>query len=101
MAYRSIFTDSSLDERRHNFEDYLAYARLHSGELLETHKDLSAKRATLQHFRGHPVRARRSLENPAAFYHNHVVFREDPSTIDRRILLWTCVYKFARHEWVG
>jgi hypothetical protein len=101
MAYRSIFTDSSLDERRHNFEDYLAYARLHGGELLETHKDLSAKRATLQHFRAHPVRARRSLENPAAFYHNHVVFREDPSTIDRRILLWTCVYKFARHEWVG
>ena len=42
MAYRSIFTDSSLDERRHNFEDYLAYARLHGGELLETHKDLSA-----------------------------------------------------------
>ena len=27
--------------------------------------------------------------------------RDNPATIDPRILLWTCVYKFARHEWVG
>ena len=39
MAYRSIFTDSSPDERRDNFDDYLAYSRLHGGELLETDKD--------------------------------------------------------------
>jgi hypothetical protein len=101
MGYRSVFTDSSPDERRHNFDDYLAYTRLHDGELIEADKDLSTKRARLQYFRAHPVRPRRPLEDPAAFYRNHVVFRDDPSTIDPRILLWTCIYKFARHEWVG
>jgi hypothetical protein len=101
MTYRSIFTDSSPAERRHNFDDYLAYARRHGGELIEPDKDLSAKRERLRYFRAHPVRSRRPLEDPAAFYQNHVVFRDDPATIDRRILLWTCVYKFARHEWVG
>jgi len=101
MTYRSIFTDSSLDERRQNFDDYLDYARLHGGDLFEADKDLSTKRARLRHFRTHPVRSHRPLANPAAFYHNHVVFRDNPATIDPRILLWTCVYKFARHEWVG
>jgi hypothetical protein len=101
MLYRSIFSESSPDERRHNFDDYLAYTRGHGGELIEPDKDLGAKRARLRYFQDHPVRSRRPLENPAAFYHNHVVFRDDPATIDRRVLLWTCVYKFARHEWVG
>lgn len=101
MAYRSIFTDSSPDERRVNFDDYLAYARRHGGELRETDKDLSAKRERLRYFQAHPVRSRRPIENPQAFYDNYVFFRDDPSTIDPRILLWTCVYKFARHEWVG
>src|SRR5262245_56476423 len=101
MLYRSIFTDSSSDERRLNFDDYLAYARRHGGELLETDKDLSAKREQLRYFQAHPVRSRRSIGNPQAFYDNYVAFRDDPSTIAPRILLWTCVYKFARHEWVG
>jgi hypothetical protein len=99
--YRSIFTDSSRGERKQNFEDYLAYARLHGGELLEPEKDLTKKRERLAYFRAHPVRSHRPLDDPAAFYHNHVAFRDDPSTIDPRTLLWTCVYKFARHEWVG
>jgi hypothetical protein len=101
MAYRSIFTDSSPAERRQNFDDYLAYARRHGGELFETDKDLGAKRAQLQYFRAHPVRSHQPLTDPAAFYDNHVVFRDDPSRIDPRILLLTCIYKFARHEWVG
>jgi hypothetical protein len=99
--YRSIFTDSPPDERRQNFQEYLAYTRAHGGELLELEKDLTKKRERLDYFRAHPVRSQRPLDDPAAFYHNHVVFRDDPATIDRRILLWTCVYKFARHEWVG
>jgi hypothetical protein len=101
MTYRSIFTESSPDERRRNFDDYLAYTRRHGGELIEPDKDLSAKRERLRYYRDHPVRARRPLRDPAAFYQNHVVFRDDPATIDPRILLLTCVYKFARHEWVG
>src|SRR5215475_1183140 len=99
--HRSIFTDSSRDERRQNFEEYLAYAQDHAGELLEPEKDLTKKRERLDYFRAHPVRLQRSLDDPSAFYRNHVLFRDDPSTINVRTLLWTCVYKFARHEWVG
>lgn len=99
--YRSIFADSTPSERRQNFEDYLAFTRAHSGELLELDKDLTKKREQLNYFRAHPVRSRRPLADPAAFYRNHVVFRDDPATIDDKTLLWTCVYKFARHEWVG
>jgi len=101
MGYRSIFTDCSPDERRQNFDDYLTYARRHGGELFETDKDLRAMRERLQYFRARPVRSRQPLGDPAAFYQNHVVFRGDPSTVDPRICLWTCLYKFARHEWVG
>lgn len=100
-GYRSIFTDSTADERRQNFEDYLTYARAHGGELLELDKDLTKKREQLNFFRAHPVRSHRPLDDPAAFYRNHVVLRDDPATIEPRTLLWTCVYKFARHEWVG
>jgi len=101
LRFRSIFTDSTPDERRQNFEDYLVFTRAHGGELLEPDKDLTRKRAQLSHFRTRPVRSRRSLVDQAAFYRNHLVFRDDPATIDGRTLLWTCVYKFARHEWVG
>jgi hypothetical protein len=99
--YRSIFTDSTPAERRQNFDEYLAYTRTHGGALLEREKDLTRKREQLNAFRARPMRARRPLDDPAAFYRNHVVFKDDPATIDRRTLLWTCVYKFARHEWVG
>jgi hypothetical protein len=100
-GYRSIFTDSTPEERRQNFEDYWTYTRAHGGELLEADKDLTKKREQLNVYRAHPVRSRRPLDDPAAFYRNHVVLRDDPATIDARTLLWTCVYKFARHEWVG
>jgi len=99
--YRSIFADSTRFERRQNFEDYLAFTRSHSGELLELDKDLTNKRERLNYFRAHPVRSRRPLADPAAFYRNYVVFKDDPAAIDGKTLLWTCVYKFARHEWVG
>ena len=99
--YRSIFADSTPDERRQNFEDYLVYARGRAGTLLEHDKDLTSKREQLSRFRAHPVRSHRPLDDPKAFYRNHLVFRDDPATTDRKTLLWTCVYKFARHEWVG
>lgn len=99
--YRSIFIDSTPEERRRNFDDYLVYARGHGGEILELEKDLTKRREQLNRFRAHPVRTHRPLDDPEAFYRNHVVFRDDPATIDRKTLLWTCVYKFARHEWVG
>jgi hypothetical protein len=100
-SYRSIFTESTADERRQNFEDYLQFTRAHGGELLEADRDLTRKREQLAYFRAHPVRARQPLGDPAAFMRNCVVFRDDPAAVDERTLLWTCVYKFARHEWVG
>jgi hypothetical protein len=99
--YRSIFTESTADERRQNFEDYLTFTRAHGGELLEADRDLTRKREQLARFRADPVRARQPLGDPALFLRNCVVFRDDPAAVDARTLLWTCVYKFARHEWVG
>lgn len=99
--FHSIYTDSTSDERQRNFEDYWIFTRAHGGELLEADRDLTRKRDQLREFRASPVRVRRPFVDGAAFYRNHVVFRDDPSAIDAQTLLWTCVYKFARHEWVG
>jgi hypothetical protein len=101
FRFRSIYTDSTRDERRQNFEDYLAFTRAHGGELLERDRDLTRKRDQLREFRRAPVRSRRPVVDGAAFYRNHVVFRDNPTHIGPQTLLWTCVYKFARHEWVG
>src|SRR5262249_15406184 len=99
--YRSIFTDSTPREREENFENYLSFTRARNGELLEAEKDLATKREILRAFHAAPVRARRTLRDPEAFYRNHVTFRDDPARIDRKTLLFTCIYKVARHEWVG
>lgn len=77
------------------------YTQERAGRLLESDKDLTRKRERLEWFRSQPVRSRRPLRDPSAFYRNHVAFRDDPATVDRQTLLWTCIYKFARHEWVG
>jgi hypothetical protein len=99
--YRSIFTDATAREREANFEDYLAFTVAQNGALLEAERDLVAKREALRAFRAHPVRSQRPLADPDVFYRNHVVFRDDPASIDRRTLFFTCLYKVARHEWVG
>ena len=101
MQCRSIFASASRRERSANFEDYWAYSLGHDGEILHAEKDLVKKRARLAHFRAHPVRSRRPLADPAAFRRNHVVMRDDPRTLDRKTLLLTFLYKFARHEYVG
>jgi hypothetical protein len=98
---RSIFASASRRERSANFESYWEYSLGRDGELLQAEKDLVKKRARLAHFRAHPVRSRRPLADPARFYRNHVVMREDPRTLDRKTLLLTFLYKFARHEYVG
>jgi hypothetical protein len=99
--YRSIFTDATPRERAENFEDYLAFTLAQDGALLEAERDLVRKREILRAFHADPVRARHPVADPDRFYRNHVVFRDDPATVDRRTLLFTCLYKVARHEWVG
>lgn len=99
--FRSIFAPGSDAERQTNFESYFDFTRHHAGALIEPDKDLANKRARLEYFRTHPVRSRRPLADAAAFYRNYVDLIDDPASLDRKILLLTCIYKFARHEWVG
>src|SRR5260221_7390165 len=98
-SYLSIFSPSTRTERSQNFLDYWEFSRHHSGDIFEDEQDLSKKRETLKHFQMHSVRSRKPLANPESFYRNYVHLRDDPKTLDRKTLLLTCIYKFARHEW--
>lgn len=99
--YRSIFSSGSASERVENFRTYWDFSQEHSGSILEDEKDLSKKREALRQFQAAPVRSRRPLPDPEAFYRNYVHLKDDPKVMDRKTLLLTCIYKFARHEWVG
>ena len=101
LQCRSIFTSAGRRERIANFEAYWDYSLGHDGEILQAEKDLAKKRDRLAEFRAHPVRARCHLADPERFHRNHVVMRDDPRTLDRKTLLLTFLYKFARHEYVG
>ncbi len=98
---RSIFTDTTRRVRNENFEDYWTYTKGHDGEILEGEKNLVKKKEILASYTNNPVRARSPLPDPERFYRNYVVMKDDPSTFDRKTLLLTFLYKFARHEWVG
>ena len=100
-VYRSIFANGSPEERAENFKTYFAFSTKLSGELIESDKDLVLKRAKLKWFQDNPVRSKKPLPDADKFYRNYVEMHDDPNTLDKRTLLLTCVYKFARHEWVG
>jgi hypothetical protein len=95
----SIFSPATSREREENFGSYWLYQQRRDGEILEDAKDLSEKRKGLARFQANPVRTRRPV--PEAFHRNYVTMRDDPRTLDRRTLLLTFLYKFARHEWIG
>jgi hypothetical protein len=99
--YRSIFTPATRRQRMDNFESYWLYSQRHDGEILEAEKDLTRKKQTLARFHAYPVRSRRPLPDPERFYRNYVKVRDDIRSFDRKTLLLTFLYKFARHEWVG
>lgn len=99
--YRSVFSPSTAQERARNFESYWGFSRDHAGELLEEEKDLVNKRERLRSFQKDPVRSRKLLADPSAFHRNYRKLLDDPKTLDRKTLLLTCIYKFARHEWMG
>jgi len=99
--FLSIFTPSTAQQRRDNFESYWDFTQKHDGPILEEEKNLTRKKAILEKFQKEPVRSRKPLENPELFYRNYVQMKDDPKTLDRKTLLLTCIYKFARHEWVG
>jgi len=100
-TFRSIFSPSTAAERDLNFETYFEFSKRLSGELIEADKDLTIKRARLKYFQDHAVRSRRPLADPESFYRNYVKLVDDPERLDRKTLLLCCIYKFARHEFVG
>jgi hypothetical protein len=100
-GYRSIFTPSTPEERAENFESYWAFTQHHDGAILEERRELTRKNELLAGFQKNPVRSRKPLSDPEVFYRNYVHMKDDPSTFDRKTLLLTFLYKFARHEWVG
>lgn len=101
IHYQSIFSPSTRKTRKENFENYWGFTQKHSGTLFENEQDLSKKKERLGYFQKHAVRSKQPLPSPELFYRNYVVMQDDPSTFDRKTLLLSCIYKFARHEWVG
>ncbi|NOT86356.1 MAG: hypothetical protein HOP02_16590 [Methylococcaceae bacterium] len=101
VKYLSIFTPANAEQRKTNFEHYWEFTQQHGGELFEAEKDLAKKQARLKFFQDNPVRLRTPLANPEAFYRNYVKMQDDPKSLDKMTLMLTCLYKFARHEWVG
>ncbi len=99
--YRSIFSPSTSQQRKENFDNYWEFTQQHGGELLENDRDLAIKRAKLEYFQNNPVKLRTPLANPEAFYRNYVEMHDKPESLDKMTLMLTGIYKFARHEWVG
>ena len=99
--YLSVFSPATNEQRKANFEDYWEFTQKHGGELFEQDRDLAVKRARLKHFQDNPVKLRKPLADPDAFYRNYVEMQDDPKSLDRMTLMLTGMYKFARHEWVG
>ena len=99
--YRSIFSPCTARQRQQNFEHYWEFSKAHSGEIFEDDRDLMNKRTKLKWFVDHPVRTQRPLEDPEAFHRNCIKLVDETSKLDKRTLLMTCIYKFARHEFNG
>jgi hypothetical protein len=98
---RSIFSPATAQERAENFESYWTYTLRNDGQIIESEKDLTTKRALRVRLQESAVRSRKPLADPERFYRNCVAMQDDPGTLDRTTLLLTFLYKFARHEWVG
>jgi len=101
QKYLSIFSPSTAQQRQENFENYWHFSRELSGDLLEHEQDLTKKRDKLLSFQSQPVVLNQPFQQPDAFYRNYVNLVDDANSLDRKTLLLTCIYKFARHEWVG
>ncbi len=99
--FLSVFSPATEEERKANFDDYWEFTQQHGGELFEEDRDLAIKRAKLKSFQDNPVKLRKPLADPDAFYRNYVEMKDDPKSLDKMTLMLTCIYKFARHEWVG
>src|SRR5262249_61930050 len=75
LRFQSIFSPATVQGRQENFECYWQFIQSKTGELLETARDLSKKRATLEHFQTHAVLTCQPLPIPAAFYRTCLTLR--------------------------
>jgi hypothetical protein len=100
-SYRSIFAPSTRQERAENFESYWVFTQGQDGAILESEQDLSRKKTVRERYQAALVRSRKPLVDPELFYRNYVEAKDDPGLMDPKTRLLTCLYKFARHEWVG
>lgn len=99
--FLSIFSKCTGRERRENFVDYWKFSQTRDGKIFEESRDLAAKQKLLKYFQDNPVRSVNPLPSPELFYKNYVHMQDNPQTLDPKTRLLTCIYKFARHEWVG
>jgi hypothetical protein len=70
--FLSVFSPATKEQRKENFENYWEFTQQHGGELFEDDKDLAKKRARLKYFQDTPVKLRKPLVDPDAFYRNYV-----------------------------
>ncbi|MGZ8186537.1 MAG: hypothetical protein ACXWTL_08840 [Methylobacter sp.] len=98
--FLSVSSSATKEQRKENFENYWEFTQQHGGEPFEDDKDLAKKRARLKYFQDNPVKLRKSLADPDAFYRNYVNMKDDPKSLDRMTLMLMGMYKFARHEWM-
>jgi hypothetical protein len=99
--YLSIYSPSTAVQRQENFEEYWVFSRNHGGEIIESEQNLTKKHSILQNFQATRPTLKYPLPHPEIFYRNYVHCVDDVKSLDQKTLLLTCIYKFARHEWVG
>lgn len=95
------FRPAAKQVRDENFQDYWKHINATSGTLDESMRDLSIKANRFQDFAASITPLTMSPEDQAWFQRNAMHCRDDLSKADRRLLLLTCLYKFARHELLG
>lgn len=101
QTFKSIFSPLASGDREANFESYWQYTQKNDGDIFEGEKHLEKKKEKFEYFQKNKVRSQNPLPEPEQFYRNYIKLKEDPETFDRKTLLLSCIYKFARHEWVG
>ncbi|MEK7485275.1 MAG: hypothetical protein AABZ60_13190 [Planctomycetota bacterium] len=101
QTFKSIFSSLASRDREANFESYWQYTLKNDGDILESEQNLKKKKEKFEYFQKNAVRSQIPLANPELFYRNYVKLKDDPKTLDRKTLMLSCIYKFARHEWVG
>jgi hypothetical protein len=100
--YKVIFTPASQSDRTHAFEDYWAYLLMRDGTLQEETQSLEHKTDYYQRLQTRPIRARHLLTPAQTMAElSDRLASHNLAQADRRLLIFTAIYKFACHEAAG